>query len=101
MAGTVLVAGASGLVGTAAVDRFLHEGWDVIAVSRRRPKTVVDRPYRHLSVDLQDRDACREAFGRLSGVTHVAYAAVFEKPGLIAGWTEPDHMTTNRAMLEN
>ena len=29
MANTVLIAGASGLVGAAAVDKFLDDGWDV------------------------------------------------------------------------
>jgi uncharacterized protein YbjT (DUF2867 family) len=32
---TVLVAGATGLVGEAAVAAFAAQGWDVIAVSRR------------------------------------------------------------------
>ena len=34
---TVLVAGASGLVGYAAIRHFLGEGTQVIAVSRRKP----------------------------------------------------------------
>ena len=29
------------------------------------------------------------------------YAAVYEKPGLIAGWQDPDQMSTNLAMLRN
>jgi NAD(P)-dependent dehydrogenase (short-subunit alcohol dehydrogenase family) len=33
----VLVVGASGLVGRAAVERFASAGWDVVAISRRRP----------------------------------------------------------------
>lgn len=101
MTDTVLVTGASGLVGGAAIDRFLAAGWEVIAVSRREPEVRSDRPFRHLAVDLRDEAACREAFGTLSGVTHVVYAAVFEKPGLIAGWTERDQMDTNLAMLRN
>lgn len=101
MTSTVLVAGASGLVGTAAVERFLAEGWDVIAVSRRRPEVDHPAPFRHLAVDLQDPAACREAFGRLGEVTHVVYAAVYEKPGLVQGWYERDQMETNRAMLAN
>jgi nucleoside-diphosphate-sugar epimerase len=98
---TVLVAGASGLVGTAAVERFLAEGWDVVAVSRRRPEVDDPTPFRHLSVDLQDRDACRRAIAPLGGVTHVVYAAVYEKPGLVQGWYERDQMETNLAMLRN
>ena len=34
-------------------------------------------------------------------VTHVVYAALFEKPGLIRGWREHDQMETNRVMLAN
>jgi nucleoside-diphosphate-sugar epimerase len=102
MTNTVLITGASGLVGAAAVDRFLSsDDWEVIAVSRRKPEVRSDRPFRHLPVDLRDEAACREAFGSLSEVTHVVYAAVFEKPGLIAGWTEHDQMQTNLAMLRN
>jgi nucleoside-diphosphate-sugar epimerase len=34
-------------------------------------------------------------------VTHVVYAALFEKPGLVAGWREQDQMQTNLAMMRN
>jgi nucleoside-diphosphate-sugar epimerase len=34
-------------------------------------------------------------------VTHVVYAAVFEKPGLVQGWFERDQMETNLVMLRN
>jgi nucleoside-diphosphate-sugar epimerase len=98
---TVLIAGASGLVGAACVDRFLDDGWNVIAVSRREPEITSDKPYRHLPLDLQDVDATRAGVADLSDVTHVVYTAVFEKPGLIAGWTEQDQMDTNLAMLRN
>ena len=98
---TVLVAGASGLVGEAAVARFAELGWEVIAVSRRPPEPVKSGSVRHLAVDLTDADACKAAFGGLSEVTHVVYAALFEKPGLVAGWTAADQMATNLAMLRN
>lgn len=101
MSNTVLITGASGLVGTAAVDSFLNAGWQVIAVSRRRPEIFSSRSYTHLAVDLQDPAACREAFGALSQVSHVVYAAVHEKPGLIDGWRDPEQMAANRAMIEN
>lgn len=97
----VLITGASGPVGAAAVEKFLAEGWEVVAVSRRVPEVSSERAFHHVAVDLQDADACREAFGSLSDVTHVVYAAVFDKPGLIAGWTERDQMETNLAMLRN
>ncbi|WP_439029087.1 SDR family oxidoreductase [Gordonia terrae] len=101
MSSTVLIAGASGLIGTAAVDAFLADGWDVIAVSRRRPETTSTRPYRHLPLNLQDADEVDKAVAELSDVTHVVYTAVYEKPGLIEGWTDPDQMSTNSAMLQN
>src|SRR4051794_3773475 len=97
----VLIAGASGLVGAATVDAFLEEGWDVVAISRRRPEVFSDRPFTHLPVDLQDEAACKAAFSDIGDVSHVVYAAVFEKPGLIAGWTERDQMQTNLAMLQH
>ena len=98
---TVLIAGATGLVGEAAVAQFAAAGWDVIGVSRRTPEPVAKGSFRHLAVDLTDAAACREAFGGLSQVTHVVYAALYEKPGLVAGWREADQMETNLAMLRN
>ena len=101
MARTVLVAGASGLIGAATVDAFLDAGWDVIAVSRRKPEIFSAREFVHLPVDLQDEAACEKAFGGLSAVTHVVYTAVYEMPGLIPGWSDPRQMETNRQMLCN
>jgi nucleoside-diphosphate-sugar epimerase len=98
---TVLIAGASGLVGAACVDRFLADGWNVIAASRRRPEVFSDESFGHRAIDLRDETATRESVQDLTGVTHVVYAAVYEKPGLIAGWTEQDQMETNLAMLRN
>jgi nucleoside-diphosphate-sugar epimerase len=71
MTSAVLVAGASGLVGAAAVEKFLADGWDVIAVSRRKPEIDNHRPFRHLPVDLRDTKASCDAFSRLADVTHV------------------------------
>ncbi len=101
MSKTVLVAGASGLVGSAAAIEFADAGWDVVAVSRRMPELLEGRRYRHLPLDLTDADACRRAAAELGDVTHVVYSAVFELPGLIAGWTDPLQIATNGAMLAN
>lgn len=101
MAKTVLIAGASGLVGCAAVDAFLDAGWEVIALSRRKPEVFSERTFTHLTVDLQDRTACEAAFSHLADVTHVVYTAVYEMPGLVAGWQDPQQMQTNLAMLRN
>jgi len=101
MAKTVLVVGASGLIGAATVDAFLDAGWEVIAVSRRKPEIFSAREFVHLPVDLQDEAACERAFSGLSAVTHVVYTAVYEMPGLIPGWSDPRQMETNRRMLCN
>ena len=34
----VLVTGASGLLGVAAIEKFLAAGWEVVGVSRRKPE---------------------------------------------------------------
>lgn len=101
MTGTVLIAGASGLVGLAAVEQFLAEGYDVVAVSRTAPDVQGGGTWRHVALDLRDAGACRAAAAEFADVTHVVYTAVYEKPGLIAGWSERDQMDTNLAMLQN
>jgi nucleoside-diphosphate-sugar epimerase len=102
MTNTVLVVGATGLVGETALHRFAAlPGWEAIAVSRRAPEPAPEGAFRHLPLDLTDAAACRAAAAELSAVTHVVYAALYEKPGLIAGWREADQMAVNLAMLEN
>src|SRR5262249_5871587 len=97
---TVLVAGASGLVGFAAAEHFaVLPGWRVLALSRRRPE--LPATVRHLPVDLTDAAACRQALGQLTSVTHVVFAALYEKPDLVAGWLDPEQMAVNLAMLRN
>ncbi len=101
MTGTVLIAGASGLVGTAAAIEFAQAGWKVIALSRRRPELLADLAIEHLPLDLTDAQACRDAAKAWANVTHVVYTAVFELPGLIAGWSDPLQIETNDRMLRN
>lgn len=97
----MLVAGASGLVGFAAVKHFSRlPDWQVTGVSRRIPPGL-EGDLTLLSVDLTDKKRCSEIFGQMSDVTHVVYAALYEKPGLIQGWRERDQMETNLRMLEN
>ena len=95
----VLVAGATGLVGYAAMKHFAGEGCETIAVSRRRP----DETYgaRWLALDLADPAACAAAAPEFAGVTHMVYAALYERPGLVAGWREDEQIRTNEAMLKN
>jgi nucleoside-diphosphate-sugar epimerase len=99
---TVLIAGATGVVGHAALEHFASlPQWRVLAVSRRRPEMPADFTGEHLALDLADADACRATLAGRSDVTHVVYAALFEKPGLVRGWREADQMQRNLAMLRN
>jgi len=96
---TVLVAGATGLVGYAALKHFAGEDCDVIALSRRVPEDLFGA--RHLSLDLTDAAACAAAAREFSAVTHLVYAALYERPGLVSGWQESEQITVNDAMLRN
>ena len=101
MANTVLIAGASGVIGSAAAAHFASlADWRALGVSRRAPNPPPSG-YEHVALDLTDADACRAAAERFGDVTHVVYAALFEKPGLIPGWYEQDQMQTNLAMMRN
>ena len=87
----VLIAGASGLVGYAAVGHFSKiKDWDVVGVSRRIPEGLKGATL--LSVDLQDKARCAEVFGDMKDITHLVYTALFEKPGVVKGWREQDQM---------
>ncbi|ANK82614.1 SDR family oxidoreductase [Minwuia thermotolerans] len=96
----VLIAGASGLVGYAALKHFTAQPeTDVTVISRRSPPAI--NGARFVSIDLSDPARCAEAAAALADVTHVVYAAVYEKPGLVAGRLERDHTETNGQMLVN
>lgn len=99
--GTVLIAGASGLVGTGAARAFADAGWRVVTLSRRAPELLADLDLTHLSVDLKDPAQCERMVGDLPDITHVVYAAVHELPGLMPGWSDPEQIGTNGLMLEN
>ena len=97
--GTVLILGALGLLGRAAVRHFTASGWRVIGLARRSPDFESSAQF--VSLDLTDREACRRLVPEIGGVTHVVYAALFEKPDLVRGWRERDQIETNLAMLRN
>jgi nucleoside-diphosphate-sugar epimerase len=97
----VLITGASGLLGVAAIEKFLAAGWEVVGVSRRKPELPSGRNIDFLSVDLRDQEKTRAAFEPLTDVTHIAYTALHEKPELVAGWSSKDQIDTNNAMLRN
>ena len=47
---TVLIAGASGVIGEAAVEQFAGDGYRVLAVSRRPPHVPQGTACEHVSV---------------------------------------------------
>src|SRR6478672_6284717 len=96
----VLIAGASGLVGYAAMRHFgADPGCDVIALSRRAPDDT--HGARFVALDLTDAAACEQLAANLPGVTHLVYAALYERPGLVAGWREREQIETNDRMFRN
>jgi nucleoside-diphosphate-sugar epimerase len=96
----LLIAGALGVVGRAAVRHFdRRDGWSVVGLSRRAPDFETTAKF--LSVDLQNKEECKRVLGAQTDVTHMLYAALHEQPSLVAGWTEADHVRTNLTMLSN
>ncbi len=74
-------------------------GTEVIAVSRRRPDETFGT--RWLPLDLTDASACVALAPEFADVTHLVYAALYERPGLVAGWQEEAQIRTNELMLKN
>ncbi|MDO6414526.1 NAD-dependent epimerase/dehydratase family protein [Sphingomonas sp. BIUV-7] len=100
--GHVLIVGASGVIGTAAIDLFgRSQDWSVTGLSRRPPVVAPAAHHSHLPVDLGDPSGCLAALQQLSPVTHLVYAAVREKPGLVAGWRDADLIAENGRMFKN
>ncbi|MBV8391950.1 MAG: NAD-dependent epimerase/dehydratase family protein [Alphaproteobacteria bacterium] len=96
----VVVAGATGLVGYAAMKRFAQDGGcDVVALSRRKPDATFGA--RWLPLDFGDAAACAALAPELKDTTHLVYAALYEQPGLVAGWREEEQIRTNETMLAN
>lgn len=100
MTNRILVAGALGAVGRAALEHFeTLDGWDVIALSRRTPDFKNRAEW--LSVDLTDAADCADKIGKLRGVTHLVYAAVYEMEDVARGWLTREHADVNLKMLQN
>jgi nucleoside-diphosphate-sugar epimerase len=96
----ILVVGASGVIGTAAIEYFARlPEWEVIALSRRLPVVSEGLGFDHVAVDLRDANACKRLVENLLPVSHLLYAAVSEAPGLAAGWRDEALMDENGAMF--
>jgi nucleoside-diphosphate-sugar epimerase len=95
----VVVFGATGVVGRAAVEHFARVADCVVAVSRR-PVQVPN--VEHVSVDLSaDDPAPTLAHPSFAGATHVVYAALQESSDLVAGWRDRELMDLNLRMFRN
>jgi nucleoside-diphosphate-sugar epimerase len=90
----VLVAGATGVVGRAAVEEFESLGTRVTMVSRRTP--AYSTTATHIALDLSDRAACDAALASLGGVTHLVYTALSG-----VDIAEPRAVVDNTEMLRN
>ena len=104
--GKILIAGALGLTGRAAVRRFESSGWEVVGLSRRTPAQAyrnLDSRATYIAVDLRDPADCEAKLSGLTDVTHIVYAAVYETSDLKAGWVggAEDFVGINVQMLKN
>src|SRR5258708_38224642 len=98
MRNKVLVAGASGLIGVAAIESFLSAGLDVVGISRRKPNLPSGREFDFISADLRDERAARRALSSLANGTHVAYTAIHENANdLVSGRSNADPIKINNA----
>jgi nucleoside-diphosphate-sugar epimerase len=72
-----------------------------VTVGRREPELPAGG--RFVAADLSNRSACRQAFAgpAFADVTHLVYAALHERPDLIAGWRDPEQIRINTDMLRN
>ncbi len=96
----VVVAGATGLVGSAALRHFGASGdCEVVALSRRKPRDL--HGARHVEIDLTDAAQCARIAQQLQGATHLVYAALYEAPNLVDGWRDESQIRTNDRMLRN
>jgi len=98
----IVIAGASGVIGAAALELFARlPGWRVTALSRRKPFVSEGLEFEHVTIDLRDSEDCLQKAAALHPVTHLIYAAVSEAPGLASGWRDEDLMAENGRMFDN
>ncbi|WP_138761176.1 SDR family oxidoreductase [Modestobacter altitudinis] len=86
---SALVVGASGITGTALVDRLTAGGWEVSGLSRRR---VPGSPARHVAADLRSVASLADALREVRP-THVFFCAWSRQQ------TEAENIVVNRAMV--
>jgi nucleoside-diphosphate-sugar epimerase len=101
MVRTALIAGSGGMVGQAAMRYFAAEsGWEAIGLARRAP-TATGENMRFIAADLLDPDRLAEVLKPHRTIERIVYAALFEEPDIVAGWSAGGQISVNRTMLEN
>ncbi|MGK3113523.1 SDR family oxidoreductase [Candidatus Pantoea formicae] len=88
-----LVAGATGIVGNQLVKTLLHEGWEVIGLSRHALPHPDNIPI--VTVDLLDAQNSAQELGQLPNISHIFYSAWVNA----SNWTEM--VEPNVRMLRN
>lgn len=105
----ILVAGALGVVGRAVVERLAAKvEHRVVGLARRAPDAglvevlrAAANPVEWIRCDLLDAEATRRALAAHRDASRLVFAALYEKPELVRGWFDPDHVERNAALLHN
>lgn len=95
----ILVTGATGIVGRSAMQHYVERGYEVVAVSRRKPLNTYGASWH--SLDLADETACKNLLSPLTGIVQIVFAALHEEPELVSGWLERKQIDRNETMLRN
>ena len=96
----VLITGASGLVGRAALKHFTSlSGWDVVGVSRRPPGAEAVEGVTYVSADLSNTEQCAQVFGSMHDITHVVHSAIMD--GTHSTATPREALDGNLALFTN
>ena len=96
----VLIVGALGVVGRAAMERFAgRPDVQLVGLARRAPDFALDATW--LSADLRDANATERALQPHRDITHVVYAALNEQADLRRGWRDPANVALNTLMLRH
>jgi len=70
-----VVLGVEGIIGSYLRSELLAQDWEVVGIARR-PSTVSHGSYRHISVDLLDREQTFAVLAELTDISHVFAAAL-------------------------
>jgi len=91
---TIIVAGAQGIAGRAALEHYATLSGTVVYGLSRRPAQSAGNIH-HISVDLLNREEVQAKVGHLSKATHLVFGAYIEKP------TATEKTIVNVEILQN